>query len=130
MAEKILVVISNFGYWGVELTGPMLRLEAAGYEFVFTPPKGKRPVALPPSYDTSYCDPPLGCNVTTPEDAEEVRSVKDSPKLDNPINLFEWFPERPYFSKANFLRELEAYYRRLGELNRELDDYAGLLLVG
>ena len=130
MAKKILVVISNFGYWGVELTGPMLRLEAAGYELVFTTPKGKRPVALPPSYDTSYCDPPLGCNVTTPEDAEEVRSVKDSPKLDNPINLFEWFPERPYFSKANFLRELEAYYRRLGELNRELDDYAGLLLVG
>jgi hypothetical protein len=25
-------VLSNFGYWGVELTGPMVKLEKAGYE--------------------------------------------------------------------------------------------------
>jgi len=130
MSKRILAVMSGFGYWGVELTGPMLKLEAAGYELVFATPKGQRPTALPPSYDTGYVDPPLGCHVTTPGDAEEVIAIKDSPRLDHPINLSEWFPERPYYSHAEFLRELEAYYRKLRDLEQELDGYAGLLLVG
>jgi putative intracellular protease/amidase len=130
MSNKILTIVSDHGYWGVELTGPMLKLEAAGYELVITTPKGSRPVALPPSYDPEYMDPPLGYHVTTPEDAAEVKSIKDSPKLDNPINLSEWFPERPYYSKPNFLRELEAYYRKQRELTKELGDYAAVLLVG
>jgi putative intracellular protease/amidase len=130
MSKKILAVLSDHGYWGVELTGPMLKLEAAGYELVFTTPKGTRPVALPPSYDPQYMDPPLGCHVTTAADAKEVKAVMDSPKLDKPINLSEWFPERPYYSRGNFLRELEAYYVKQRELTAELDAYAGLLLVG
>lgn len=130
MAKKILTVLSNFGYWGVELTGPMTKLEAAGYSLTFTTPKGARPIALPPSYDTGYYDPPLGVNVTTEFDAKQVSSVKDSPKLDNPINLSEWFPERPYYSTPNFLRELEKYYGTVRERYKELEEYAGLLLVG
>jgi len=130
MSKKILAGLSDHGYWGVELTGPMLKLEAAGYELVFTTPTGTRPVALPPSYDTQYMDPPLGCHVTTAADAAEVTAIKDSPKLDNPINLSEWFPERPYYSHPDFLRELEAYYLKQRELTDELAAYAGLLLVG
>lgn len=130
MSKQILAIVSNFGYWGVELTGPMLKIEAAGYELRYATPRGERPVALPPSYDTEYLDPPLGCRVTTPEDAEEVLAVKDSSKLDNPIDLSTWLPERPYYSAQNFLRELEAYYLRQRELAQELDTYAGLLLVG
>jgi putative intracellular protease/amidase len=130
MAKKILAILSDYGYWGVELTGPMVKLEQAGYELTFATPKGKRPVALPPSYDTSYMDPPLGKCVTTPFDAEQVKSIKDSPKLDNPKNLSAWVPERPYYSSENFLRKLEAYYSELKKLEAELSEYAGILLVG
>lgn len=128
--KKILAVLSGFGYWGVELTGPMVKLEEAGYELTFVTPKGDRPVALPPSYDTTYVDPPLGTHVTTVEDADQVMSIKDSPKLDNPINLSEWYPERPYFSATEFIRRWEDYYRKLKDLEKDLDQYEGLLLVG
>jgi putative intracellular protease/amidase len=129
--KKILVVMSNRGYWGVELTGPMVKLEEAGYTLDFVSPTGKRPEALPPSYDTEYFDPPLGVCVTTPEDAEQVKSIKDSPKLDNPINLSEWMPERPYFSADKFLRAWEDYFRKVKQRQEEMTaTYDGVLLVG
>ncbi|MEW6606862.1 MAG: type 1 glutamine amidotransferase domain-containing protein [bacterium] len=131
MSKKILTILSNFGYWGVELTGPMVKLEEAGYELVFATPKGKRPIALPPSYDTSYWDPPLGIRVTTEFDANQVRAIKDSPKLDNPINISTWIPERPYFSTENFLRKWEEYFKTVKELQAKMnEEYAALLIVG
>jgi putative intracellular protease/amidase len=129
--KKILAVMSNRGYWGVELTGPMVKLEQAGYTLDFVTPTGERPEALPPSYDTEYFDPPLGVCVTTPEDAEQVKSIKDSPKLDNPINLSEWMPERPYFSADKFLRAWEDYFRKVKQRQEEMTaTYDGVLLVG
>ena len=129
--KKILAVMSNRGYWGVELTGPMVKLEEAGYTLDFVSPTGERPEALPPSYDTEYFDPPLGVCVTTPEDAEQVKSIKDSPKLDNPINLSEWMPERPYFSGDKFLRAWEDYFRKVKQRQEEMTaTYDGVLLVG
>jgi putative intracellular protease/amidase len=128
--KKILTVLSGYGYWGVELTGPMVKLEQAGYTLTFVTPKGQRPTALPPSYDTTYVDPPLGKPVTTPEDAEQVMSIKDSARLDGPIDLSGWFPERPYFSAPDFLRAWEGYYETLRERQGELARYDGLLLVG
>jgi putative intracellular protease/amidase len=129
--KKILAVMSNRGYWGVELTGPMIKLEQAGYTLDFVTPTGERPEALPPSYDTEYFDPPLGVCVTTPEDAEQVKSIKDSPKLDSPINLSEWMPERPYFSGDKFLRAWEDYFRKVKQRQEEMTaTYDGVLLVG
>jgi putative intracellular protease/amidase len=129
--KKILAVVSNRGYWGVELTGPMAKLEQAGYTLDFVTPTGERPEALPPSYDTEYFDPPLGVCVTTPEDAEQVKSIKDSPKLDSPINLSEWMPERPYFSDDKFLRAWEDYFRKVKQRQEEMTaTYDGVLLVG
>jgi putative intracellular protease/amidase len=129
--KKILAVVSNRGYWGVELTGPMAKLEQAGYTLDFVTPTGERPEALPPSYDTEYFDPPLGVCVTTPEDAEQVKSIKDSPKLDSPINLSEWMPERPYFSGDKFLRAWEDYFCKVKQRQEEMTaTYAGVLLVG
>jgi putative intracellular protease/amidase len=131
MAKKILTILSNFGYWGVELTGPMVKLEQAGYTLDFATPKGARPIALPPSYDTTYMDPPLGVHVTTEFDAAQVKSIMDSPKLDNPINISTWVPQRPYFSAPNFLREWEAYFKRVKEIQDENNDqYDGILIVG
>lgn len=127
---KILAVVSNHGYWGVELTGPMVKLEEADYELTFVTPTGERPVALPPSYDTDYVDPPLGMCVTTEADAQQVMRIKDSQKLDDPLDLSDWFPERPYFSASNFLREWAIYFQQVRACHAELEEYAALLLVG
>ena len=128
--KKILSVLSNYGYWGVELIGPMIKLEEAGYELVFATPKGARPVALPPSYDPDYWDPPLGKRVTTESDANQVKSIKDSPKLDNPINISSWMPERPYVSAPDYPWKWDAYVVAVKQHQEELSKYAGLLLVG
>lgn len=130
MSKKVLTMLSEYGYWGEELLGPMENLESAGYELVFVTPEGKRAHALPPSMDPEYVDPPLGVCVTSEEMAKKVRVVDESNKLDNPINLSKWFPERPYHCAANFLREFEKYYLKLSEVQKELDGYCALLLVG
>jgi putative intracellular protease/amidase len=130
MSKKILTVVSNFGYWGIELAGPRSKLIEAGYSLTYTTPRGSRPEALPPSYDTSYMDPPLGCHVTTEADAKMVMEIKDSSELNDPIDLSGWFPQRPYFSQDQFLRAWEHYYQTLLQRYQELEEYAGLMLVG
>jgi putative intracellular protease/amidase len=129
--RKILAVMSEWGYWGIELVGPLKKLEAAGYSFDFVTPKGKRSPALPPSYDATYMDPPLGVCVTTPEDAALVKAFEATNRTDNPINLSTWFPERPYYSADSFLRKLEAYYEaRKAAQADALAKYDAILLVG
>ncbi|MBI5787743.1 MAG: DJ-1/PfpI family protein [Candidatus Schekmanbacteria bacterium] len=131
MRKKILAILSNYGYWGVELTGPMVKLENAGYGLEFATPRGQRPIALPPSYDPTYYDPPLGTTVTTEFDARQVMGFKDSPKLDNPLDISAWMPERPYFSVENFLRKWEEYFQTVSQRHQEIQGkYAGLLLIG
>ncbi|MEI6705820.1 MAG: type 1 glutamine amidotransferase domain-containing protein [Methylococcales bacterium] len=129
--KKVLAILSNYGYWGVELTGPMVKLEQAGYQLTFATPNGERPIALPPSYDTNYYDPPLGVKVTTEFDAAQVMQFKDSPKLDHPINLSDWMPERPYYSSPDFLRHLEHYFQTVLTRQKEMTaEYDAVLLVG
>jgi len=130
MKQNILTVVSNYGYWGVELAAPRQKLLAAGYALTYCTPTGRRPEALPPSYDPTYWDPPLGCHVTTATDAQLVKELMASPDLDHPVDLSAWYPRRPYFSQPDFLRAWEAYHQALLERRRELEQYAGLLLVG
>jgi putative intracellular protease/amidase len=130
MSKKVLVVLSNYGYWGEELIGPQEALTGAGYELVYVTPKGGKPSALPPSMDATYLDPPLGRGVTSAEMARKVRKVDDSDLLANTINLSAWFPERPYYSATRLVRELEAYYNKRDAAWKELEPYAALLLVG
>lgn len=131
MSKKILAVLSEYGYWGVELVGPLEKLEAAGYTVEFITPKGKKAEALPPSYDTTYVDPPLGVCVTTPEAAEKVKAFEATNRLEQRRNLSEEFPERPYFSTPNFLRAFEQYYEDLKVAQEKYtSEYAALLLVG
>ncbi len=127
---KVLIVLSEWGFWGEELIGPLEVLDAAGYQVDFVTPKGKRPVALPPSMDPEYIDPPLGRSVTSPEVARKVQAIDGSPRLDNPINLSQWFPDRPYMCSSTYLREMEAYYQALEDCHKDLQRYDSMVLVG
>lgn len=129
--KKILAILSEYGYWGIELVGPLKKLEAAGYQFDFMTQFGKKAEALPPSYDTNYFDPPLGVNVTTKSDAEMVLAFEAEKRLETPLSMNDFIPERPYFSEANFLRELEQYYVKVKESQKVLTEkYDAILLVG
>jgi putative intracellular protease/amidase len=113
MSKRIIIVLSEYGYWGEELVGPVHEFDARGYDITFATPTGKRARALPPSLDPDYIDPPLGRSVTTEDMARTVRDLDESSRLDNPLSLQDLIPERPYYSSLNHLRELEAYNRRL-----------------
>ena len=53
---KILTILSEFGYWGEELLGPLVAFDERGYQTVFATPTGKRAHALPPTITSaSYC---------------------------------------------------------------------------
>jgi len=133
--RRILCVLSEWGYWGEELVGPVEEFDAAGYQTVFCTPGGKRPNAILPSMNAGFIDPPLGRPVVSPEMAGKVRlwddpATEQGRRLENPLSLAAWFPERPYFAAPCFVRGLEAYNRALARAAASLEDYDALLLVG
>ncbi|MEW6753388.1 MAG: type 1 glutamine amidotransferase domain-containing protein [Candidatus Latescibacterota bacterium] len=128
--KKILVTLSEWGYWGEELVGPLQVFDERGYESVFMTPTGKRPVALPPSMDETYMDPPLGRCVTSEYYARKTRAMENSDRLSRPQSLREMFPERPYFSAPEYLREFERYNDALDEARQQVAGYDALLIVG
>lgn len=129
--KKVLAVLSEYGYWGIELVGPLEKLEQAGYKVDFMTQYGKKAKALPPSYDTTYVDPPLGVCVTTPEAAEKVKAFEATNRLADSINMSELIPERPYYSESDFLRKLEQYYVQVKKSQKYLvENYDAILLVG
>lgn len=130
MSKKILVVLSEFGYWGEELLGPLVAFDKAGYTTDFATPNGRRPRALPPSLDPGYVDPPLGRPVTTPEVAVAARELDESDRLTRPRSIAEWIPDRPYTSEANALRLLEQYHADLAALDTDVEQYDALVVVG
>ncbi|MEV7967112.1 type 1 glutamine amidotransferase domain-containing protein [Sphaerisporangium sp. NPDC088356] len=130
MSRKILVVLSEHGYWGEELLGPLTQFDQRGYEVVFATPTGRRAHALPPSMDPDYVDPPLGRSVTSPEVAKLTRELDESDRLDHPLDISRWLPERPYTADAGYLRGLEAYHRAVAAVEAEIAEYDAILIVG
>ncbi|WP_035847907.1 type 1 glutamine amidotransferase domain-containing protein [Kitasatospora azatica] len=132
MAKKrILIVLSEYGYWGEELVGPLETFDKAGYDVTFATPTGKRPVPLPPSFDPEYIDPPLGRGVTSTEMAEKVIALDKSDRLDHPLDLSSWLPDRPYRSRSDFLRAWEGYHNRRQHVQAQIAErYDALLIVG
>lgn len=130
MSKKILVLVSEHGYWAEEMIGPVSQFDARGYEVTFATPTGKRAHALPPSLDPDFIDPPLGRSVTSPENARLGREFDASGRLDAPLDLSSWLPERPYTSDAGYLPALEQYHRDLEQIDAEIADYDALLIVG
>src|SRR3954467_4235989 len=105
MSKKILVVLSEWGYWGEELVGPLEAFEEAGDDVDFVTPTGKRPVAIGDSMDPDYVHPPLGHCVASADRAEKVRAYDEGDKrelLDSPLALHDLMPERPYHSEDDF----------------------------
>jgi len=134
MSKKILVVLSEYGYWGEELLGPLASFDREGYRVDFVTATGKRAHALPPSLDPGYVDPALGRGVTTPEVAVAARELDESDRLDSPLDLRELIPDRPYASVPEPLRAMEKYYRELAAATVGLvagkDAYDALTIVG
>ena len=133
--RRILTVLSEWGYWGEELIGPLDQFDAAGYHVDFCTPTGKRPNAIPVSMDPEFIDPPLNRPVTSEEVARKVREIDnpDTPqgqRLEHPINLAEWIPARPYASSPTYVRGLEAYNRSLDRALERIAPYDAILLVG
>jgi putative intracellular protease/amidase len=133
--RRILVVLSEWGYWGEELVGPLVEFDKVGYDVDFCTPTGKRPNAIPVSMDSDFFDPALQRPVTTPEMALLVKGFDDplttqGMRLENPISLADWFPDRPYFAAATFVRELEVYNRQLINAAQGIEKYDALLIVG
>jgi len=131
VTKKILVMLSEYGYWGEELIGPLHHFDQRAYDIVFVTPHGKRPRALPPSLEPDSIDPPLGRSVVSEEVAKTVRDIEASDRLANPMNLADLLPERPYTSDERYLRQREAYNRAVGDrLDEQLADFDALLIVG
>lgn len=131
--RRILIVLSEWGFWGEELIGPLDVFDACGYTCTFCTPTGQRPRALPPSMDPAYADPPLGKAVTDPATASKVREIDNAgnPRLDGPLSLQAWFPEKPYWSDPDVLRAWETYYAKRTVAQDDADEqYDALLLVG
>lgn len=131
LPKKALFVLSEYGYWGEELIGPLEKLEEAGYAIDFITNNGKRAHALPPSFDPTYIDPPLGRSVTSQEMADKVKALEASTRLDNPLSLTALLPERPYYSIQNWLKEYEAYQHAVdNSYEKVVAPYATLVMVG
>lgn len=129
--KKILLVISEWGYWGEELMGPLDACDAAGYEITFVTPTGKKPTPLSVSMKPGYIDPPLGRSVTSEEYAKKTHQVYVSTRIDYPKSLADWFPLRAYPSSPTYLRDMEAYYEKIDRIvHEELVNYDALVIVG
>jgi putative intracellular protease/amidase len=130
VSRKILVLLSEYGYWGEELVGPLSKFDERGYTVDFATATGKQPHPLPPSTDPEFIDPPLGRSVTSAEVAEMTRKIDESDRLTNPRSLRDWLPERPYTSDEGYLRKLEKYNNDLDRIVSDIEGYDTMLIVG
>lgn len=133
--RKILILLSEWGYWGEELVAPLEEFDRAGYETVFITPRGRRPNAILVSKDPYYIDPPLGRSVTSKSMAGKVSKIDDpnSPegaRLDSPLDLRTIFPERPYWSDPQLVRMMEIYHHKLVIAEKVVEEFDALLIVG
>jgi putative intracellular protease/amidase len=128
--NRVLVVVSENGFWFEELIKPLKRLKEAGFEIQLATPKGNMPFPDGASLDPEYKDPPLDKPVTSKELAEYGKSIDWKDFFKDRIILKDWFPVRPYLSAKNHLRELEEYYKYRTKAWARIAEYDALLLVG
>jgi putative intracellular protease/amidase len=132
MAKRVLIAVSERGFWAEELLKPLDRLDEAGIEHDFIVGTGRDlPFPDPACLDHQYVDPPLGQPVTSKEMADRTKNTDWAALFEKRIALTSWMPIRPYLSTSqNYLRSLEQYYVDRKKAWERIDDYDGLLLVG
>lgn len=130
MKKKVLVAVSEHGFWVEELLLPLDHINKAGYQFDFLTPTGALPFPDGGSLDSAYIDPPLGRPVTSPEMAERGKKMQWDKMFADRISLNNWFPLRPYLSAENYIASLEKYYNSRAKAWERIEAYDALLLVG
>jgi putative intracellular protease/amidase len=81
--------------------------------------------------DPTFVDPPLGITVTTPQMAQQVKDLDASTRVDDPVSLVGWLPDRPYVTSPAYEGDIARYRARLDEVRAQVEDrYDALLLVG
>jgi putative intracellular protease/amidase len=85
--RTVLVVASNYGFWGEELQAPWDRIVGAGHEAVIATPQGKKPLPLAISVDPAFVDPIQNCNVNPPHVCERVKELTASDTWAKPLKL-------------------------------------------
>lgn len=134
MAKKVLIVVSEHGFWVEELLKPLDRLNEAGIGYDFIVATGSMPYPDGGSLNADYVDPPLGRPVTTKEMAQRGKETDWEAMFANRMSLTDWFPVRPYLSagtgEAGYLVALENYYTARAKAWERLEEYDALLMVG
>ena len=132
MAKKVLIAVSEHGFWVEELLKPIDRLEEAGIEYDFIVATGESvPFPDAGSLNASYVDPPLGRPVTSREMAKRGMETDWDAMFANRMSLTDWFPIRPYLSAdTGYLVALEEYYTARTKAYERIEEYDALLLVG
>lgn len=85
--KKILVIASNYGFWGEELQAPWDALQQAGHELTIGTPQGKKPLPLAISVDPDFVDPVQKYRVNPPEVCQRVKELTESTAWDMPVKL-------------------------------------------
>jgi putative intracellular protease/amidase len=85
--KNVLVVASNYGFWGEELQAPWDALANAGHNLTIGTPQGKKPLPLTISVDPDFVDPIQNYNVNPPEVCDRIKELTNSGVWDNPVNL-------------------------------------------
>lgn len=132
MSRKVLIAVSEHGFWAEELLKPLDRLREAGFDYDFVVATG-RAVPFPDgaSLDPTYIDPPLNRPVTSPEMAMRARSAEWDALFARRISLRDWMPVRPYrHHGVTYEQALERYYVARARAWQRVDEYEGMLLVG
>lgn len=84
---KVIITLSNFGYWGSELAMPLLEFDKAGFQCDFATQTGEKPLVLSVSKDPSFIDPAQNKPVTDEATAAIVSQLDASDRLNHPLKL-------------------------------------------
>jgi putative intracellular protease/amidase len=131
-SKRVLIALSERGFWVEELVKPVDRLVEAGIDYDFVVATGKSlPFPDPASLDHTYVDPPLNRPVTTPELAERGRTTNWDEVFKDRVALTDFMPVRPYLNTdVHYLQALEQYYIDRKKAWERIEGYDALLLVG
>ena len=131
MAKKILIILSEYGFWGEELMGPLEIIRRGRLRSQLCNTHRKKTSCTSARHGFPIRRSTSGPICYVPEMAEKVRAIDKSPRLDKPLNIAELMPERPYFSSHNLIRELEAYHKAVEAAGKGwLAEYDAVLIVG